>query len=68
MRGPRRFAYHALPGGRRFTVIAEGLSEENKYVKSVKLNGKPLEGDSISHEEIMSGGELVFEMTALPHL
>ena len=58
----------ALPGGRRFTVIAEGLSEENKYVKSVKLNGKPLEGDSISHEEIMSGGELVFEMTALPHL
>ena len=48
---------------RVFTVIAKGLSKENKYVKSVTLNGKPLEGFILKHADIMRGGELVFEMT-----
>ena len=46
----------------RFTVIARGLSKENKYVKSVTLNGKPLEGPVLKHADVMKGGELVFEM------
>ena len=45
-----------------FTVIAKNLSDENKYVKSVTLNGKPLMDWKISHADIVSGGELVFEM------
>ena len=45
-----------------FTVIAKNLSVENKYVKSVTLNGVPLEGFTIRHEDILNGGELVFEM------
>ena len=45
-----------------FTVIAKNLSKENKYVKSVTLNGKPLNGFVIRHSDIMAGGELVFEM------
>ena len=49
-----------------FTVIAKNLSRENKYVKSVKLNGKPLADWKIRHADIMSGGELVFEMAAHP--
>ena len=53
----------ALPGGKKFTVVADGISGANKYVKSVKLNGKPLDGFTIRHEDIMKGGELVFEMT-----
>ena len=51
-----------LDGGRRFTVTARGLSERNKYVKSVTLNGRPLEGFIVRHADIMRGGELVFEM------
>ena len=47
---------------RTFTVIARNLSKENKYVKSVTLNGKPLGGFVIRHEDILKGGELVFEM------
>ena len=52
-----------------FTVIAKNLSKENKYVKSVTLNGKPLVGRGVldapilRHADIMRGGELVFEMT-----
>ena len=47
-----------------FTVIAKDLSPENKYVKSVTLNGVPLDGFTIRHEDILKGGELVFEMTS----
>ena len=52
----------SLPGDKKFKVVANGLSKKNKYVKSVKLNGKPLEGFKITHDQIMAGGELVFEM------
>ena len=46
-----------------FKVVARNLSRENKYVKSVTLNGRPLDGFTIRHADIMRGGELVFEMT-----
>jgi predicted alpha-1,2-mannosidase len=45
-----------------FTIIARNLSKENKYVKSVTLNGKPITDWKIRHSDIVSGGELVFEM------
>ena len=51
-----------LPGGRRFTVLAKNLSAKHKYVKSVKLNGKKLDGFKITHAQIMAGGTLEFEM------
>ena len=47
---------------RTFTVIARNLSEENKYVKSVTLNGRPLDGFTLRYADIAAGGELVFEM------
>lgn len=52
-----------LPGNKTFTVEAKGLSRENKYVKSVELNGKPVNGLTINHKDIMKGGVLVFTMT-----
>ena len=53
----------AAPGGKTLVVAAKNLSAENKYVKSVTLNGKPLD-KTIEHADIMAGGELVFEMTS----
>ncbi|MBQ0033017.1 MAG: GH92 family glycosyl hydrolase [bacterium] len=47
---------------RTFRVLAKGLSKENKYVKSVMLNGKPITDWKIRHADIVKGGELVFEM------
>jgi predicted alpha-1,2-mannosidase len=49
-----------------FTVVARNLSKENKYVKQVTLNGKPVTDWKIYHSDIMCGGELVFEMCATP--
>ena len=52
----------ALPGGKTFKVVARNLSRENKYVKSVTLNGAPLKGFKLTHDQVVAGGELVFEM------
>lgn len=50
---------------REFKVIARNLSRENKYVKSVTLNGQPVTDWKIRHADVMRGGELIFEMEAL---
>jgi predicted alpha-1,2-mannosidase len=52
-----------LPNGKRFAVVAEGLSREAKYVEKVFFNGVPLERNYITHDEVMQGGELQFVMT-----
>ncbi|MGV8137239.1 MAG: GH92 family glycosyl hydrolase [Mangrovibacterium sp.] len=52
-----------LSNGKVFKMEARNLSAANKYIRSVKLNGKPLDTFSISYDEIKNGGELVFEMT-----
>jgi len=54
-----------LPNGKKFTMEAKNLSDPNCYVKVVKLNGKILDKKFITHQEIMNGGKLEFEMGAL---
>ena len=56
-----------LPDNKTFLIEAKGLSKENKYVKSVTLNGEAVEGLSIHHNDIMRGGTLVFTMTDQPY-
>lgn len=56
------FVLH-LADGKTFTIKAEGLSETNKYVKSITLNGEPYTKNFISHADIMKGGTLVYQMT-----
>ena len=53
-----------LQNGKTFTVIAEGLSEENKYVDTITLNGRRYNKSYISHDDIIRGGKLVFKMTS----
>ena len=55
-----------LDNGKQFTIKTKKLTPENCYVKSVKLNGKPLERSYITFDEIYNGGELEFTMTAKP--
>lgn len=51
----------SVPGG-TFTVKANNLSKDNRYIKSVKLNGKNYDKMYIDHNDIISGGEIIFEM------
>jgi predicted alpha-1,2-mannosidase len=56
-----------LPNGKKFEVVAEGLSASHPYVESVSLNGKPLTRSFLRQDEIVSGGELRFVMGATPN-
>lgn len=49
--------------GRTFEIRTSGLSPANKYIRSAKLNGKPLSVYQITYAEIMRGGLLEFEMS-----
>ena len=55
-----------LPGGKAFTVIGRGAGGKNIYIRSVKLNGKPLDRFFIRHADITAGGTLEFEMVDRP--
>ena len=56
-----------LSNGKVFKIKAKGVSDENKYIQSATLDGKPLEGPWITHEAIMAGGTLALEMGPLPN-
>ncbi|MEI2453431.1 GH92 family glycosyl hydrolase [Lysobacter firmicutimachus] len=56
-----------LPNGKRFAIVAEGLSEARPYIAGATLNGKPLDRAYLRHDEILAGGELRFVMQAEPN-
>ena len=56
-----------LPEGKTFEVIANNVGGGNKYIQSVRLNGKAYTKSYITYEDIMRGGTLTFEMGAQPN-
>ena len=44
-----------LANGKTFTVKANKLSKKNKFIKSARLNGKPLNRSFITHDDIING-------------
>ncbi|RMG67784.1 MAG: glycoside hydrolase family 92 protein, partial [Bacteroidetes bacterium] len=56
-----------LPGGKTFALVAEGVSQENRYIQAATLNGQPLERVYLTHEEVVAGGELLLQMGPEPH-
>jgi len=52
--------------GKTFTMTAENLSDENIYVQSVKLNGRPHDSVYLPFSEIKDGGTLEFVMGPKP--
>ncbi|MCL1036816.1 GH92 family glycosyl hydrolase [Shewanella submarina] len=55
-----------LGNGQYFTIRTRNQSPDNVYVQSVLLNGEPLKGFILRHDQIMKGGELLFIMTGEP--
>ncbi|MDR0765581.1 MAG: GH92 family glycosyl hydrolase [Odoribacteraceae bacterium] len=49
--------------GRLFRVTARNNGPKNVYVRGVTLNGVALERPYVEYEEIIAGGELVFDMS-----
>lgn len=55
-----------LSNGKSFTVLAPNVSKDNIYIQSVKVNGKPYDKSYITHDLIMSGATVEFEMGNQP--
>jgi len=51
----------------KLEIVANNLSEENKYVQSVTLDGKLIDAPFISYKELFNGSKLVFEMGMKPN-
>ncbi|HEY3372018.1 MAG TPA: glycoside hydrolase domain-containing protein, partial [Prolixibacteraceae bacterium] len=56
-----------VDNGRKFIVKAINLSDQNIYIQSVMLNGQPWNKTYITHEDLMKGGELIFNMASKPN-
>lgn len=57
-----------MANGAKFTIIADHVSAQNKYIQSATLNGKPWNKPWFSHSEIANGGTLMLEMGSEPNL
>ncbi len=57
----------SLPNNKKFIVEARNQSEEHVYIQSILLNGATLEAPFITHQQIMNGGQLIFEMSDTPN-
>jgi predicted alpha-1,2-mannosidase len=55
-----------LPGDRSLHIRAEGAETGRFYVRAVRLNGQLLTRPFLTHRQIASGGELVFDMSSTP--
>ena len=51
-----------LNNRKTLTIKATNQSKDNVYVKSVYVNGKEIKGSLLSHNDIINGGEIIFEM------
>ncbi len=56
-----------MASGKRFTIVAHGASDQNIYIQSARLNGRPYDLNYLSHADIAAGGTLVFEMGSRPN-
>lgn len=56
-----------LENGKIITINAGSNSNENRYIKGMKLNGKAYSKNWLSHSELMKGGTLDFDMSARPN-
>ncbi|KAJ6546997.1 glycosyl hydrolase family 92-domain-containing protein [Mycena capillaripes] len=57
-----KITIHNEVNGAVATIIASGLSDQNKYIQSATLNGEPYTKNWISHQLFTNGGTLEFVM------
>ncbi|HTI90208.1 MAG TPA: GH92 family glycosyl hydrolase [Puia sp.] len=63
-----KLVIHYKAGGlpKTLTIIAEGISDANKYIQQVTLDGKLIEHPFITHDALTGGKVLVFKMGPQP--
>lgn len=56
-----------VANGKKLTIVARNNSAKNKYIQSITWNGKAHRNTYFTHQQLLEGGELVFELGATPN-
>ncbi|MFB5762742.1 GH92 family glycosyl hydrolase [Paenibacillus medicaginis] len=56
-----------LDNGKTFTIKANNVSSDNRFIQSAELNGSNFDQAWIRYEDIMQGGTLEFSMGSVPN-
>ena len=62
-----RKATITMEDGRKFVIEADGNSQQNVYIQSATLNGKPLDKNYITYKDIADGGVMRLVMGPAPN-
>jgi len=55
------------PGKKALHISVNNYGDHHKYIQNVTLNGKTINRNYLTHQELMAGGELVFTASAAPN-
>jgi len=56
----------SLPDGKKFVVTAKQNGPQRPYIRNAWLNGGEFHRSYLTHDQIVKGGELLFDMTSAP--
>ena len=56
-----------LHNGKTLEIVCQNNSKDNKYIQSIRLNGKPLNQVWFRHADIVNGGTLELQMGNTPN-
>ena len=56
-----------LENGKSLTVTAKGNSDNTRYVNAMTLNGETYNHNYLTHDAVMNGGNIVFDMSTTPN-
>jgi predicted alpha-1,2-mannosidase len=55
-----------LDNGKKISIRADNNSKNNRYVSSMKFNGKKYSKNFLAHEDLMKGAKIKYKMSATP--
>lgn len=56
-----------LENGKQVTLKANNVSSKNRYIHSLKLNGKPYTKNYFTHQQLIDGAKIVYDMSSTPN-
>ena len=56
-----------LENGKSLTITAKGNSDDTRYVNAMTLNGETYNHNYLTHDAVMNGGNIVFDMSKTPN-
>src|SRR5690606_23563351 len=56
-----------LENGKEIVITAANNAKEKRYIAEMKLNGKPYTKNFLTHEDLMDGAKIEFQMSKEPN-